>query len=962
MEPSTAVNFLLIGMAIILIPSNIKLLSALGDLLMIPVAIVSYFFIVIHLFEVSSVLIATPSDLFTNISFCLLSIAILFRKPNSFILQPFTAGNAGGTLSRTLLLPLLFLPLIIGWLRINGERAGVFNSENGIVLVTVAYTVSFIILTWRTSNAMNLVDLERKKALEKLQRSEEQFRDIAETIPVLISITSLQDRTILFTNEAFDNAFGYEKNAMLGKNPQALYYMPDDSMWVKEMLDKDTLSNIEVQVMRKDGTPFWVLASSTKLVYENTPAYLNSLIDITERKKSREELIQLNRTLNAHTKSSKLMMKLSSELQYLQDVCKIINDDCGYAMVWIGFALNDENKTVKPIVYSGFDKDYIEFMNISWADSERGRGPTGTAIREGRPVICKDIETDPLFEPWRHEALKRRYASSLVLPLNSDGKTIGAISLYSHEKNAFSQMEVELLLELANDLAYGLAYLRLVESEKKALASMKEKERMLEKAQEIAHVGSWEMDLRTNQLHWSDESYRIFGFQAQECSANYETFLSIVHPDDLQLVNNSYLASIENNLDHYELEHRVVQKNSGNIRFVHEKCDHIRDEKGVIIKSIGMVIDITERKKIELELKYAREKLELALDNGSIGIWEWDIVTGEIKWDERMHKIFGLLPDSFEGSYEAFEKLLYEEDITYTNNAVREALELDLPFEVIYRISQPDGGFKHITAKALVDRSAQGKAFRMTGVCFDVSELKKKTDETLFNLNEKLLRSNKELEQFAYVASHDLQEPLRMVSSFTQLLALRYKDKLDKQAHEFIHFAVDGAARMQGLINDLLQYSRIETRGKELMETEIREVIDQVLNNLSLKINEKKAVITTEIDMKIKTDKSQMIQLFQNLIDNALKFCHDDPKIRIFGEETAEHYLICISDNGIGIDPQYHERIFQVFQRLHQKELYGGTGIGLAICKRIVERHGGKIWIEANTEKGSTFKFTIKRS
>lgn len=241
----------------------------------------------------------------------------------------------------------------------------------------------------------------------------------------------------------------------------------------------------------------------------------------------------------------------------------------------------------------------------------------------------------------------------------------------------------------------------------------------------------------------------------------------------------------------------------------------------------------------------------------------------------------------------------------------------------------------------------------------DITE-REQAEEAMAKQNAELERSNTELERFAYVASHDLQEPLRMVSGYTQLIAKRYKGKLDSDADEFIAYAVDGAARMQRLINDLLIYSRVGSKGKPFELTNCETVFEEAVNNLQVAIEEKGAVITHEPLPVIKADKTQMIQLFQNLIGNSIKFKGDEPpKLHINAIQKNNEWLFSVKDNGIGIDTKYSERIFVIFQRLHTREEYPGTGIGLAICKKIVERHGGRIWIESTTGKGSTFYFTI---
>ena len=259
--------------------------------------------------------------------------------------------------------------------------------------------------------------------------------------------------------------------------------------------------------------------------------------------------------------------------------------------------------------------------------------------------------------------------------------------------------------------------------------------------------------------------------------------------------------------------------------------------------------------------------------------------------------------------------------------------------------------------KSLLDSS--GKVTGMLSIGQDITE-RRLAEEALVRKSEDLARSNAELAQFAYVASHDLKEPLRMVISYVQLLEERYKGKLDPDADEFIGYAVEGTKRMSQLLKALLDYSRVSTRGNPLQTVESETVLETALQNLKIVLEETKGTVTHDPLPVIIADETQMVQLFQNLICNGLKFHGPQPPlIQVSAKQEGTNWIFSFQDNGIGIDPQYFEKIFVIFQRLHTRDKYPGMGIGLAIAKKIVEQHGGRIWVESEKEKGSTFYFTV---
>ena len=264
----------------------------------------------------------------------------------------------------------------------------------------------------------------------------------------------------------------------------------------------------------------------------------------------------------------------------------------------------------------------------------------------------------------------------------------------------------------------------------------------------------------------------------------------------------------------------------------------------------------------------------------------------------------------------------------------------------------------NIVITALRDEKGQLRGFGK--VTRDITE-RKRSEEHLTKTMEELKRSNDELGQFAYVASHDLQEPLRMVASYTQLLAQRYKGRLDSDADEFIAFAVDGCNRMQGLIQDLLSYSRAGANAEALREISCEDALEKTLKNLCATIQESGAMVTHDSLPVIMMDETQLVQVFQNLIGNAIKYRGaEPPRVHVSATRNGgNEWIFSVRDNGMGIEPQYFERIFILFQRLHGQKEFEGTGIGLAMCKKIVDRLGGRIWVESQPMKGSTFYFAL---
>lgn len=390
------------------------------------------------------------------------------------------------------------------------------------------------------------------------------------------------------------------------------------------------------------------------------------------------------------------------------------------------------------------------------------------------------------------------------------------------------------------------------------------------------------------------------------------------------------------------------------------RADAIRDVDGKIIGLVVIHTDITERKNIEQALKETRDYLEKLLDNASAPIIVWDPEFMITKFNHAFEQLTGYAVGEVIGKKLEF---LFPENSKTVSLAIINKATYETNMESIeIPILRKDGVIRTVLwNSANLYSNGDDQVIATIAQGQDITE-RIVAEQNLVKVNQELERSNSELERFAYVASHDLQEPLRMVTSYLQLLERRYKSQLDEDAIEFINFAVDGSNRMKILINDLLEYSRVGTRGKEFEPTDCNEVLERVLTNLQVTIEESKAQVKVDQLPVILADEGQIEQLFQNLIGNAIKFHgNQPPTVQVSVNGNSKDWIFSVKDNGIGIDPEFFDRIFVIFQRLHNREMYPGTGIGLAISKRIVERHNGEIWVESARGYGSTFYFSIPK-
>lgn len=603
----------------------------------------------------------------------------------------------------------------------------------------------------------------------------------------------------------------------------------------------------------------------------------------------------------------------------------------------------------------------------------------------------------------------------------------------------------------------------------------------LARAEAVAGVGSWSFDLTTGEVQWSEQLFRITGVEGR-VAPDYAKQASIYAPASWAALSRAVEYSIASG-EGYELELELIRPD-GERRWTSARAQTRRGEDGKVTELVGTLQDVTELTQARHARDRALERMRLATSATKVGIWDWDVGANVMVWDDTMYTLYGVSPESREGTYALWRRGLHPDDAAAAESAVRLALDGERFFDTAFRVCHPDGQTRYIRGIGTVQRDASGVATRMIGVNWDETALK--TAERALRSSEALLRefvrhapaaiamldrdlrylqtserwatdyhvvgqdligrrhydvfpdvperwkevhqrallgavercdedpfpradgtmewllwevrpwhledgavggvvfftqvitarkeielrlvqkqralerSNRDLEHFAYVASHDLQEPLRAVSGCAQILERRYEKELDAAAHELLKHIVDGAARLRALIEDLLAYSRVNTHDVTLEQVDTRAAVQRALGNLSVAIDESNATCEVGPMPIVRADASQLVTLFQNLIGNAIKYRGDrKPTIRIDCETRDGEVEFFVRDNGIGIDAAHFERIFTLFQRLHTRAEYPGTGIGLAICKAIVERHEGTISVASREGVGSTFAFTL---
>jgi PAS domain S-box-containing protein len=810
---------------------------------------------------------------------------------------------------------------------------------------------------------MRLENADRQRAEEALKESEARFRSVLDDSRDVIYRLNLQTGRYEYTSPSVEETLGYspaEFMAMDIKTALAMIH-PDDLPSVRAeiaRMEETGRGELEYRLQTNNGDYRWISNYMT-LIKDGAgrPLYRNgNLRDITGRKKAEEELFRVNRELRAISECNQLMVRTTDEQVLLNGVCRIMCDSAGYRMAWVGVAEHDDAQTVRPVAWGGAEDGYLANAAVTWSDSERGRGPTGWAVRTGKTHFFQDFSIEPAAVPWREAALIRGYRSSIAIPLSDvSGNVFGVFTLYSGHVNGFTPAEVKLLEELTGDLAFGLSVLRDRVKSRQAEEALRESEEKYRRIIETSNEGSWEVDAGARTTFVNKRMAEMLGYIPEEMLGKKSFDFQAEEDREglkqvLKLRQQGLSASYETKF----------QRKDGSICWVLANAVPIFDKNGKFIRSFGMVTDITERKKAELALQETRDYLNNLINYANAPIIVWDPSLRITQFNHAFERLTGrtaaevtrenldiLFPvDSREHSMEHIRRAVVGERMEVEEIPI---LHKDRSVRIVLWNSATlyDG-----ESKAPIATIAQGQ---------DITERKRAEDE-LKRYTAELEVANKELEAFSYSVSHDLRQPLRGLDGFSQAILEDYGDKLDEKGKEYLNHIRRSSRQMSELIDDLLRLGRLSRAEMHFETVDLSDLAQAILAGLQKNQPARKAEFIISPSMLVEGDRQLLNVALRNLIENAWKFTRQCPltKIEIGVNQLNGEKVYFIRDNGIGFDMQYSNKLFQPFQRLHSIEEYEGTGIGLAIVQRIIHRHGGRIWATSQKGVGSTFYFTSR--
>lgn len=731
------------------------------------------------------------------------------------------------------------------------------------------------------------------------------------------------------------------------------------------------------------------------------------ILELEEQKKQEESIRKLNRLYSVLYDIDEAIVQIHDKKKLFEEVCRIAFSDGNFLMSWIGI-VNDKNK-VDVVASSGFSEDYLSKIDIDLNDPERSSGPTGRAIKSGKYAFSNDIENDINMTPWKKDALRLGYKAASSLPLKVSGKVIGVLNIYANEVGFFTTDEIKLLEKLASNLSFAIEFIENEEDKKRAENALSESETHIKSISDNFTNGMiYQLIIKPDGsrkfTYLSSSVKNLYGISPEEGIIDSNLIYKRLYEADLQLLQKTENEAIKN-VSAFKVEVRIKEP-SGEIRWslLISKPKKLNDGS---ICFDGIEFIITERKLTEniihahLKLNNfsfnhsLHELLQKTLDevciitSSPIGFYhfvEADQKTLSLQaWSTSTLKEY--CKANGEGLHYNLDKAgvwadcVRERKPIIHNNYDALANRKGLPeghAKLVRELVVPimrDGLIVAILGIGNKEIEYTDKDIELVSYFADVAweiTQKKRVEEKIHTMNEELEHrvtkrteelenANKELESFSYSVSHDLRAPLRAIDGFSTILTKNYAEKLGEEEKRLLSRVSDNAKKMSHLIDDLLTFSRTNRKEINKAEVDVKLIVKSVYDEITSEEEKTKIDFSINDLPKVKGDEAMIKQVWINLISNAVKFTSkiEKPKIEISFKVDNEKTIYFIKDNGVGFDMTYATKLFSVFQRLHTEDQYKGTGVGLAIVKSIITKHGGKIWVKSEIDKGTTFYFWI---
>lgn len=565
-------------------------------------------------------------------------------------------------------------------------------------------------------------ELERKQTEETLQYTQFTFDHLDDA-----TFWVAENARIINVNDAACKSLGYSREELLSMSIPDIDPDFPAGKWVDYWKSTRHLTSatFETRHSRKDGTIFPVEIRSSHLVYRGREYRCTFARDITERNRADAALNRTHRALSVVSECNHAMLHAAEEQQLLDNICRIIVETGNYRMAWVGYAEQDERKSVRPVAYWGYDHGYIDTLNITWADTDRGHGQTGIAIRTGRSYITRNVRTDPNFAPWRLAAIAHGYESSVGIPLKKDGKVFGALMIYAQEADAFNPEEMQLLENLAENLAYGIFAIRTSQEHmemEKALQLREEYLRFLYEENPTMYftVAPDGMVLSVNEFGASELGYTVDELTGKSVLTVFPEF----EREKVRLHMQECLGDFGRM---HEWEIRKIRKD-GELLWVKEVARAVTMPGGATAVLI-VCRDITENKQVEERIKQNDLRLRNAQRIANLGFWEWDIVKDQVYWSDEVYRIFGIQRGSYNPAYEDFLQAVHPEDRKFVGDSVDKAINEGAEYNINHRVVLPDGEIRYVKEQGEVSYDETGKPVRMVGTVNDITQHKMAEDE-----------------------------------------------------------------------------------------------------------------------------------------------------------------------------------------------------------------------------------------